>query len=71
MAYNGNAGVKKQNFTPVSSYAGLSSDLRRKLTETKIAPATEAAPAPIKPADATDTTGSIRNGKNKRVQLSR
>jgi hypothetical protein len=73
MAYNGNAGVKKQNFTPVSSYAGLSSDLRRKLTETKIAPATEAAPAPIKPADATatDTTGSIRNGKNKRVQLAR
>lgn len=71
MAYNGNAGVKKQNFTPISSYAGLSSDLRRKLTETKIAPAAEAAPAPIKPADATDATGSIRNGKNKRVQLTR
>src|SRR5262249_27503795 len=71
MAYNGNAGVKRQNFTPVSSYAGLSSDLRRKLTETKIAPAPQAAPAPTKPADATDATGSIRNGKNKRVQLSR
>jgi hypothetical protein len=73
MAYNGNAGVRKQNFTPISSYAGLSSDLRRKLTETKIAPATDAAPRPIKPADATptDVTGSIRNGKSKRVQLTR
>ena len=84
MAYNGsnvvgsgNAGAKKQaaNFTPISSYSGLSADLRRKLTETKIAPATEtpATPAQIKQGDATpgDITASIRNGRNKRVQADR
>jgi hypothetical protein len=51
----------------------LSSDLRRKLTETKIAPAVEASAAPaIKPVAAdVDTTGSIRKTKSKRVQLER
>jgi hypothetical protein len=84
MAYNGsnvvgsgNAGAKKQaaNFTPISSYSGLSADLRRKLTETKIAPATEtpATPAQVKQGDATqgDITASIRSGRNKRVQADR
>src|SRR6266705_2841796 len=59
MAYNG--GAREPNFTPIASYAGLSADLRRTLTETKITPATErlGAPAPVRQAEATP-----RNGKN-------
>jgi hypothetical protein len=34
MAYNG--GTNGPTFTPISAYAGLSADLRRQLTETKI-----------------------------------
>ena len=84
MAYNGsnsgnvgNPAAKKQagNFTPISSYSGLSADLRRRLTETKIEPATEtpATPAQIKQgaAAAADTTASIRSGRNKRAQADR
>ena len=73
MAYSGgakrqNANLMPANFTPIESYPGLSADLRRKLTETKITPAAEtpAPPAQVKPADA-----GARNGKNKRVQLDR
>ena len=75
--YAGNAGTKKQagNFTPISSYSGLSADLRRRLTETKIEPATETPPSPaqIKQSAAApaDTTGSIRSGRNKRAQADR
>jgi hypothetical protein len=66
MAYNG--GAREPNFTPIESYAGLSADLRRTLTETKITPATErlGAPAPVRQAEATP-----RNGKNKRAQADR
>src|SRR6266851_7557763 len=70
MAYNGNGGRKPgANFTPIASYSGLSAELRRKLTETKIEPATAtpAAPAPVAP---TDTTASTR-GKSKRAQVER
>jgi uncharacterized protein DUF2865 len=71
MAYNGSSygGTKKQtaSFTPVSSYPGLSGQLRRKLTETKVAPALE---APARPPQAPqgETTSTVRNAKNKRVQ---
>jgi hypothetical protein len=67
MAYDGGPG-RQASFTPIESYNGLSSDLRRQLTETKIAPATERGPPPppSKQADA-----SQRTGKNKRVQLDR
>src|SRR5262249_59312187 len=45
MAYSG--GANGPTFTPISTYAGLSADLRRQLTETKIEPAAEeAAPPP-------------------------
>jgi hypothetical protein len=75
MAYNGGSERRHAaNFTPIESYRGLSSDLRRKLTETKIAPAVEAAatPAQIKRVAAdVETTGSIRKIKSKRVQLER
>ena len=75
MAYNGtNGGGRKQtaSFTPIASYSGLSSELRRKLTETKIEPA-EAAPAPPPPAAASqgDTTATTRGTKGKRVQVAR
>ena len=70
MAYNGGGGRKPgANFTPIASYSGLSAELRRKLTETKIEPAaaTPAAPAPVAPADTTATT----RGKSKRAQVER
>jgi hypothetical protein len=68
MAYTGGT-RKAANFAPVASYSGLSSDLRRKLTETKITPAAATpTPPPIAP---TDVTGSIRNAKSKRVQVDR
>ncbi len=70
MAYNGSGGRKPgANFTPIASYSGLSAELRRKLTETKIEPAaaTPAAPAPVAPADTTATT----RGKSKRAQVER
>jgi hypothetical protein len=70
MAYNGNTGNgrKQASFTPVSSYSGLSRDLRRKLTETKVAPALE---VPAKPPQAPqgEDTSTARNAKNKRVQV--
>jgi Protein of unknown function (DUF2865) len=73
MAYNGgNAGGRKQAFTPISSYSGLSADLRRKLTETKIAPATETpAPVAVKPVAPADGGATARSARNKRVQSDR
>jgi hypothetical protein len=75
MAYNGGTATGRRqasNFTPISSYSGLSSDLRRKLTETKIAPATEApAPVAIKPVAPADGVATARSARNKRVQADR
>jgi hypothetical protein len=67
MAYNG--GPNGSTFTPISSYAGLSADLRRQLTETKIEPAAEG-PAPLPPVRQAEAT-SARNTKNKRAQVER
>jgi hypothetical protein len=68
MAYNGGTSTRKAaNFTPVASYSGLSGELRRRLSETKITPAAPpAAPAKIKPSDAPPRTAA-----NKRVQVDR
>jgi Protein of unknown function (DUF2865) len=70
MAYNGNYGRgHAASFTPIASYSGVSAELRRKLTETKIEPAAAApAPPPVKPVD---TTATVRSGKNKRAQVER
>ncbi|HEY1361605.1 MAG TPA: DUF2865 domain-containing protein [Xanthobacteraceae bacterium] len=40
MAFNGNAGSRRQapSFTPIASYPGLPTELRRRLAETKIEP---------------------------------
>jgi Protein of unknown function (DUF2865) len=65
MAYNG--GPNNSPFTPISTYAGLSADLRRQLTETKIEPAAEGPPPPVRQAEAT----SARSTKNKRAQADR
>ncbi len=69
MAYNGGTSARTAaNFTPVASYSGLSADLRRRLTETKITPGAEA-PAPaaqIKPSSVTP-----RSGTNRRAQFER
>jgi hypothetical protein len=69
MAYNGGR-HQNANFTPIGSYSGLSADLRRKLTETRITPASER-PAAVPQADHEDKTGSIRAGRSKRVQSAR
>jgi hypothetical protein len=77
MAYNGNGAPDPRrqaaNFTPISSYSGLSADLRRRLTETKIVPATDtpAKPVAASPAAPADTTASTRSTRNKRVQADR
>ena len=67
MAYNG--GPNGSTFTPISNYAGLSADLRRQLTETKIEPAAErpAPPPPVRQAQAPPA----RSTKNKRAQADR
>ena len=70
MAYNGDA-KQQPNFTPIEAYAGLSPDLRRQLTETKIAPATERTAAPPPPSRQADAAPQVRNGKNKRAQADR
>jgi hypothetical protein len=72
MAYNGGApGTKAQagNFTPISSYSGLSAELRRRLTETKVAPTSPAVPAEVKQRAAVPADSSAH--RNKRVQLDR
>jgi Protein of unknown function (DUF2865) len=65
MVYNG--GTRRQSFSPVASYPGLSAELRRKLTRTKTTPAAEtAALAAVKQGD-----NAAAARKNKRVQLDR
>ena len=69
MAYNGGTSARTAaNFTPIASYSGLSGELRRRLSETKITPTAEppAAAAQIKPTSVTP-----RNGANKRAQVDR
>jgi hypothetical protein len=67
MAYNGSNDPRAPNFTPISSYAGLAADMRQRLTETKIAPATETpAPPPRKQAEST-----ARNTRGQRAQADR
>lgn len=75
MAYAGatpsanGTGAKQASFTPIESYSGLSTDLRRQLTETKITPAMERpAPPPTRQADAALPT---RPAKTKRAQADR
>ena len=66
MAYNG--WQNGSTFTPISTYAGLSADLRRQLTETKIEPRRGTC------IDATPPAGGgapARNTTNKRVQADR
>jgi hypothetical protein len=73
MAYNGGAKRQSSNFTPIESYAGVSGELRRRLTETKITPATAAprvSPRTEPGEDKTlERTGST--ARNKRVQVER
>ena len=61
--------ANNSTFTPISNYAGLSPDLRRQLTETKIEPTAEgpAPPPPVRQVDAT----SARSTKNKQAQADR
>jgi hypothetical protein len=68
MAYNGGTSARTAaNFTPIASYSGLSGELRRRLSETKISPTANPAPAAlIKPSSVTP-----RNGTSKRAQVDR
>jgi len=67
MAYS--AGPNGSTFMPISAYAGLSADLRRQLTETKIEPAAEG-PAPLPPVQQAEAT-SARSTKNRRAEVDR
>src|SRR5215468_3301922 len=67
MAYS--AGPNGSTFMPISAYAGLSADLRRQLTETKIEPAAEGL-APLPPVQQAEAT-SAGSTKNKRAQVDR
>ncbi len=69
-----NGGAKpRASFTPVASYSGISSDLRRKLTETKIAPApdTPVPPPQSKQSDVTAGTANRSAVRSKRAQAER
>ncbi len=68
IAYNGSTDPRAPNFTPINSYAGLSAELRQRLTETRIAPATQL-PAPATPIKQAETTA--RNTGGKRAQADR
>jgi hypothetical protein len=68
MAYNGSSDPRAPNFTPINSYAGLSTELRQRLTETKIAPATQV-PARAPPTKQAETT--VRNTGGRRAQADR
>jgi hypothetical protein len=67
MAYNG--GPNGSTFTPISTAAGLSADLRRQLTETKVEPAAEGPELlpPLRQAEAPPA----RSTTNKRAQVDR
>ena len=71
MAYNGVG--RRQAFTPIQSYSGVSAELRRKLTETRITRETAPAEAssPPKPAEVKQGGGTVRNTRNKQVQSDR
>ena len=65
------AAAKRQaSFTPVANYAGISADLRRKLTETQITPA---APVAVPPPVAAKPAAPAReaSNKSKRAQADR
>ncbi len=69
VAYRGEGRRGTADFTPIESYSGLSSDMRRRLAETTITPAPISTPAP-------STTGQSSNAAPaqpdpRRVQLSR
>ena len=66
MAYN--SGPNGSTFTPISTYTGLSADLRHQLTETKIEPSAEGlAPPPVGQAEAPPA----RSTTNRRAQADR
>jgi Protein of unknown function (DUF2865) len=66
MGYN--SGPNGPTFTPISTYGGLSVDLRHQLTETKVDPSAEGpAPPPVQQAEAPPD----RKTTNKRAQADR
>jgi hypothetical protein len=64
MSYRG-GGKQGANFTPVEQASGTSAELRRQLSQTKIAPADPSEPAPLAVAPAG------RDGNDRQVQLSK
>jgi hypothetical protein len=67
MAYSG--GPNGSTFTPISTYAGLSADLRRQLTETKVEPASEG--SELLPPFREAAAPPARSSTNKRAQVDR
>ena len=74
VAYNGTGGGRKRtaDFTPVQSYSGISGDMRRKLSETKVERAAPVEPATASIAPPADSEAApARRNKGRRVQLER
>jgi uncharacterized protein DUF2865 len=69
VAYDSGPG-RQASFTPIQSYNGVSADVRRQLTETKIEPADER-PAPPPPVKQADAAAPPHTSKNKRAQADR
>jgi hypothetical protein len=73
MAYSGGNQRQSSSFTPIESYAGVSEELRQRLTSTKVSPET-AAPVIVTPkvtAEDKSAERPRRNQGNKRVQVER
>jgi hypothetical protein len=65
VAYTGSKSIARQasGFTPVAHYSGISHDTRRKLSETKVLPARQAAaqtPTLMQPADKSTLRAELR-----------
>jgi hypothetical protein len=69
-AYTGSKSIARQpsDFTPIERYSGLSNDTRRKLSETKVMPARQAA---AQPPALIRTDGKSPGREDRRAQLSR
>jgi hypothetical protein len=68
VAYTGAGNRRAAEFTPLQSYPGLPPELRQRLTQTRIAPTNA---TPVSPEALHESTGSIRDGRNRQVQLDR
>jgi uncharacterized protein DUF2865 len=68
VAYTGPTNRRSAEFTPIQSYTGLPAEWRERLAQTRITPSNA---TPIPPDALRDSTASIPDDRNRRVQLER